>query len=78
MLLPAASQVPGVPYANVRALEVPPEDPNKALPVMDLCWQKVLEPSSGRVRQKEGDVTNDEVIIVHSPKLTGNSIVSKP
>jgi hypothetical protein len=38
----------------------------------------VLEPGSGRVRQKEGEVPNDEDVIVRHPKLIGELIVSKP
>jgi hypothetical protein len=62
----------------VRALEVSPEDPNQVFPVMDLRWWEVLEPGSGVVRQKEEEVTNDEVITVCSSELAGQSVVSKP
>jgi hypothetical protein len=51
-LLPIASEVPGFPWANVRALEVPSEDPDQVFPVVDLCRRKVLEPSLGRVGEK--------------------------
>jgi hypothetical protein len=45
---------------------------------MDLRWWEVLEPGSGVVRQKEEEVTNDEVITVCSSELAGQSVVSKP
>jgi hypothetical protein len=38
---------------------------------VDLCWQEVLEPGSGGVEQKEGEVTNDEVVIIRSLELAG-------
>jgi hypothetical protein len=38
----------------------------------------MLEPSLGGVRQKEGEVTNDEVVIIRSPNLTGQPVVSEP
>jgi hypothetical protein len=76
-LLPTTLEVPGLPWVNVRALEVPPEDPDQVFLVVDLCRRKVLEPSSGRVGKKEGEVPNDEVVIVHRPELTGEPIVSK-
>jgi hypothetical protein len=71
LLLPATLEIPGVPCADVCALKVPPEDPDQVFPFMDLCWWEVHEPGSGEDRQKEGEVTNDEVIIICSPKLAG-------
>jgi hypothetical protein len=46
-LLPAASEVPGVSCANVRALEIPSEDLDQVFPVVDLFRWEVLEPGSG-------------------------------
>jgi hypothetical protein len=65
-LLPTASEAPGVSWANVRALEVPAEDLDQVFPIMDLCWRKVLDPGSGRVRENEGEVPN---LIVVAPSL---------
>ena len=45
-LLLAASEVLGVSWANVRALEVPSEDLDQVFPVVDLCRREVLEPGS--------------------------------
>jgi hypothetical protein len=69
LLLPVASEITGVPCANVRALKVPPEGPNQVFPIMDLCWWDVFEPGLDGVRQKEGEITNDKVIIVCSLEL---------
>jgi hypothetical protein len=45
---------------------------------MDLCWWEVFEPGSGGVGQKEGEVPNDEVVIIRSPDLAGQSVVGDP
>jgi hypothetical protein len=45
---------------------------------MDPCWREVIKPGSGGVRQKEGEIMNDEVVIICSPELTGQSVVSEP
>jgi hypothetical protein len=45
---------------------------------MDLGWREMLEPGSSEVGQKEGEVTNDEVVIIRSPELVGQSVVSEP
>jgi hypothetical protein len=45
---------------------------------MNLGWREVLEPGSGGIRQKEGKVMNDEVVIIRSPELTGQPIIGEP
>jgi hypothetical protein len=59
-------------------LEVPSEDPDQVFPVVDLCWWKVLEPCSGRVREKEREVPNDEIVITRSPELTSEPVIHEP
>jgi hypothetical protein len=44
---------------------------------MDLGWREVLEPGSSGVGQIEGEVTNDEVVVIRSPELAGQSVVSE-
>ena len=62
-------EITRVSWADICALEIPSENPDSVFPVMDLCWREVLEPSSGGVRQKEGEVMNDEVVIIRSLEL---------
>jgi hypothetical protein len=38
----------------------------------------VHKPGSGGVRQKEGEVTNDEVVIIRFLELAGQSVVGEP
>jgi hypothetical protein len=44
---------------------------------MDLCWREVLEPGLGRAGQKEGKVTDDEAVIIHSPEQADQLVVSE-
>jgi hypothetical protein len=46
-LLGACPQVPGVPRAHVRALEVPHKRADQVVPAVDLAGWQVLEPRSG-------------------------------
>jgi hypothetical protein len=48
-LLGACAQIPGVPGAHVRALEVPHEGADQVVLVVDLTGRQVLEPHSRRV-----------------------------
>jgi hypothetical protein len=65
-LLAAASEIPGVPRAHVRALEVSSEDHDQVVPVRDLRRRQMLQPGSGGVGEEQGEVADDEVVIVHS------------
>jgi hypothetical protein len=46
-LLGAGAQVPGVPRAHIRALEVAHECTDQVFPVMDLTGRQMLEPCPG-------------------------------
>jgi hypothetical protein len=63
-LLAAASEIPGVPRAHVRALEVAGEGFDQVVPVGDLRRRQVLQPGSGGVGEEQGKVADDEVVIV--------------
>ena len=65
-LLPAAPEVPGVPRAHVRALEVPDKDPDQVGPVVDHALREVLKPCPGRVGQMQWEVADDEQVAVCS------------
>jgi hypothetical protein len=78
LLLLTFPEVLRISGAHVCALEIPSKDPAQVLPIVDLSGWEVLQSYSSRFGQKEGQVTNDEVVITHSPKLTGQLIVSKP
>jgi hypothetical protein len=65
-LLAAASEIPGVPTAHVRALEVSSEGFDQIVPVGDLRRRQMLQPGSGGVGEEQGEVADDEVVIVRS------------
>jgi hypothetical protein len=65
-LLAAALEIPGVPRAHVRALEVSNEGFDQVVPVGDLRRRQMLQPGSGGVGEEQGEVADDEVVIVRS------------
>jgi hypothetical protein len=65
-LLAAASEIPGVPRAHVCALEVSSEGFDQIVPVGDLRTRQMLQPGSGGVGEEQGEVADDEVVIIRS------------
>jgi hypothetical protein len=65
-LLAAASEIPGVPRAHVCALEVSSEGFDQIVPVGDLRRRQMLQPGSGGVGEEQGEVADDEVVIIRS------------
>jgi hypothetical protein len=65
-LLVAALEIPRVPRAHVCALEVSSEGFDQVVPVGDLCRRQMLQPGPGSVREEQGEVEDDEVVIVRS------------
>jgi hypothetical protein len=53
-LLAAASEIPGVPRAHVRALEVAGEGLDQVIPVGDLPRRQMLQPGSSGVGEEQG------------------------
>jgi hypothetical protein len=65
-LLVVASEIPGVPRAHVCALEVSSEGFDQIIPVGDLRRRQMLQPGPGGVGEEQGEVADDEVVIVRS------------
>jgi hypothetical protein len=65
-LLAAASEIPGVPRAHVCALEVSSEGFDQIVPVGDLRRRQMLQPGSGGVGEEQGEVADDEIVIIRS------------
>jgi hypothetical protein len=72
-LLPIVLEVLGVPRAHVGALKVPHEDLLQVHPILDGVGREVLQPCPGRVDQEQGEVMDDEVVII---RVAG--LASKP
>jgi hypothetical protein len=77
-LLVAASKIPGVPRAHVCALEIFSEGFDQAVPVGDLRGRQMLQPGPGSVGEEQGEVVDDEVVVVRSSQLAGQPVVRKP
>src|SRR6187455_3548330 len=77
-LLSAAPKVPGIPGAHVRALEVAGESLDQVIPVGDLPRRQVLQPGASSVGEEQGEVTDDEVVVVRSTQLAGEAVVREP
>jgi len=62
-LLATPFEVPGVPRAHVRALEIAHEDLDQVGPVVDLICRQMLEPRScGVIKVKRKVVDDDRVL----------------
>ena len=73
-----ALEVLGIPRADIRLLEIPDEDPLEVRPVTDAVVRKEFEPCSNMFPHVDREVLNDEVVIIHSSGLTGESEVLEP
>jgi hypothetical protein len=77
-LLATASEIPGVSRAHVCALEVVGEGFDQVVPVGDLRRRQMLQPGSGGVREEQGEVADDEVVIIRSTQQAGQPVVREP
>ena len=66
MLLLATLEVPGVSRADICPLEISDEDPLEVRPVMDTIVREEFEPCLNMFPHADGEVLNDEVVIIHS------------
>ena len=57
---------------------MPNEDPLEVRPVMDTIVQEEFEPCLNMFPHVDGEVLNDEVIIIHSPGSVGEPEVFEP
>jgi hypothetical protein len=74
----AASEIPGVSRAHVCALEIVGEGLDQVIPVGDLPRRQVLQPGLSGIGEEQGEVADDEVIIVRSTQVAGQPIVREP
>ena len=77
-LLLAILEIPWVPRALVRALEVPHEDLFQVRPTLDSVGRKVFQPCSCRIGQEQWKVADNEIIIIHSTGLASKPIILEP
>ena len=77
-LLLAALEVPGIPRIDICPLEIPDEDPLEIRLVTDAVRREEFEPCSNMLPHTDGEVLNDEVVIIHSTGSAGEPKVFKP
>ena len=68
-LLATPFEVPGIPRAHVRALEVAHEDVDQVGPVVDLIRRQVLEPRSCGVSKMKRKVADDDRVLCRATQL---------
>ena len=71
-------EVLGIPRANVRPLEVFDEDSLKVCLVTDAARREEFEPCLNMLPHTDGEVLNDEEVIIHSPGSAGEPKVFEP
>jgi hypothetical protein len=74
LLLLATLQIPGIAGPHVYSLKVFGE----ILPTIDCVSRKVIEPSSGRVGQVDGEELEDEEIIICPTRPAREAVVLQP
>jgi hypothetical protein len=77
-LLSIVLEVLGALKAHVGVLKVPHEDLLQVRPILDGAGREVLQPCSGQVDQEQGEVADDEVVIIRAASLIGKQVVLKP
>jgi hypothetical protein len=77
-LLAVALEISGVPRAHIRALEVAGKGLDQVVLVGDLPQRQMLQPGSSGVGEEQGEVADDEVVIVRSTQLVGQPVVREP
>ena len=59
-------------------MEIPDEDPLKVRPVVDAVAREEFEPRSNMFPHTDGEVLNDEVVIIHPSSSVGEPKVFEP
>ena len=74
----AALEVLGIPRTDICPLEIPGEDPLEIYLVADAVGKKEFKPCSHMLPHVDGEVLNDEVVIIHSSGSVGEPKVLEP
>ena len=77
-LLLAALEVLGIPRTDICPLEISNEGPLEIRPVTDAVGRKEFEPCSHMLPHVDGEVLDDEVVIIHSSGSAGEPEVFEP
>ena len=71
-------EVLGVSRVDIRPLEISNEDPLEVRPVMDAVMWEEFEPCLNMFAHIDGEVLNDEVVIIYSSGSVGELEVFEP
>ena len=63
---------------DIRPLEIPDEDPLEIRSIADAVRREEFEPCSNMLPHADGEVLNDEVVIIHSTGSAGEPEVFEP
>ena len=77
-LLLTGLEVPGVPWLDVCPLEIPNEDPLEVRPVTDAIMWEEFKPCPNMFPHTDGEILNDEIVIIHPSGLAGEPKIFKP
>ena len=77
-LLLVALEVLGVPYADIRPLEIPNKDPLEVRPVLDAVMREEFEPHPNMFPHADGEILNDEKVIIHPSGSVGEPKIFEP
>jgi hypothetical protein len=76
--LPATLYIPGVTRPHIRALKVAGKDLLEIFPTIDRVSGQMVEPTSGRVSQVNGEELDDEKVIVRPACPALEAVVLQP
>ena len=77
-LLLAALEVPGVSRVDICPLEISNEDPLEVLPVADAVVWEEFKPCPNMFPHTDGEILNDERVIIHPSGSTGEPKIFEP
>ena len=63
---------------DIRPLKISDEDPLEICPVADAVGRKEFEPCSNMLPHADGEILDDEVVIIHSSGSVGELKVFEP
>ena len=63
---------------DIRPQEIPNEDPLEVCPVMDAVRQEEFEPCSNMFPYADGEILNDEIVIIHPSGSAGEPKIFEP
>ena len=64
--------------ADIRPLEISNEDPLEVHPVMDVVVREEFEPCPNMFPHTDGEILNDEKVIIHSSGSVGETKIFEP